>query len=102
MCCRLLRKIVLVCAVLAALINNLPAARMVFAVVSPSLRWAALLGVNVGPLLTLHGSLAGLLWQESLGRIGVTVNARRYQAVAWRVGLPAAALAALTLAFVTN
>ena len=95
-------KVVLVCALMAALINNLPAALIVFAAVAPPLRWAALLGVNLGPLLTLHGSLAGLLWQDSLGRLGVTVTTQRYQAVAWRVGLPAAVAAALTLAFVTG
>jgi arsenical pump membrane protein len=95
-------KVVLISAVLAALINNLPAALIVFASVSPSLRWATILGVNVGPLLTLHGSLAGLLWQQSLGRLGVQVSPRRYQEVAWRVGIPAAAAAALTLAFVTG
>ena len=95
-------KVVAVCAVLAALINNLPAALIVFSTVTPPLRWAALLGVNLGPLLTLHGSLAGLLWQESLSRLNVNITARRYQTISWRAGLPAAVAAALTLEFLTR
>ena len=55
-------------AVLANLVNNLPATLMVVPLVagSPGLVMAALLGVNLGPNLTYVGSLATLLWRQVL------------------------------------
>ena len=55
-------------AVLANLVNNLPATLMVVPLVagSPGLVMAVLLGVNVGPNLTYVGSLATLLWRQIL------------------------------------
>jgi arsenical pump membrane protein len=45
-------------------LNNLPAISVGLAHVSVRGRvWPLLLGVNLGPLLLLTGSLAGLLWQ---------------------------------------
>ena len=38
--------------------------------------WPLLLGVNLGPLLLLTGSLAGLLWQAGARRAGVEIDAR--------------------------
>ena len=59
----------LVAAVLANLVNNLPATLMMLPAVAgqgagPVL--AALIGVNVGPNLTYAGSLATLLWRRLL------------------------------------
>jgi arsenical pump membrane protein len=56
-----------VSAVLANLVNNLPATLIVVAVVSssaPGAVLAMLIGVNVGPNLTYVGSLATLLWRR--------------------------------------
>jgi arsenical pump membrane protein len=58
-------------AVLANLLNNLPATLALLPVVAvggsgPVL--AMLIGVNVGPNLTYVGSLANLLWRRVLGR----------------------------------
>jgi arsenical pump membrane protein len=55
-------------AVLANLLNNLPATLLLVPVVahSPGLVFAVLLGLNIGPNLTYLGSLATLLWREVL------------------------------------
>ena len=58
-------------AVLANLLNNLPATLAllpVLAVGGPGPVLAMLIGVNVGPNLTYVGSLANLLWRRVLGR----------------------------------
>ncbi|GAA1665738.1 ArsB/NhaD family transporter [Fodinicola feengrottensis] len=57
-----------VAAVLANLVNNLPAALLLIPVAAghPGLLLAVLLGVNVGPNLTYVGSLATLLWRRIL------------------------------------
>ncbi len=55
-------------AVLANLLNNLPATLVLIPAVasSPGLLLAVLIGVNVGPNLTYVGSLATLLWRQIL------------------------------------
>jgi arsenical pump membrane protein len=55
-------------AVLANLINNLPATLVLVPAVAhaPGLVLAVLIGVNVGPNLTYVGSLATLLWRQIL------------------------------------
>jgi arsenical pump membrane protein len=55
-------------ALLANLLNNLPATLMLvpLAAHSPGLVLAVLLGVNIGPNLTYVGSLATLLWRQIL------------------------------------
>jgi arsenical pump membrane protein len=58
-------------ALLANLVNNLPAVLILLPAVAPggaALVLAALLGVNVGPNLTYTGSLATLLWRRLLQR----------------------------------
>ncbi|BFU45517.1 ArsB/NhaD family transporter [Krasilnikovia sp. MM14-A1004] len=57
-------------ALLANLINNLPATLVLVPAVGhqPGLVFAALIGVNVGPNLTFVGSLATLLWRQILHR----------------------------------
>jgi arsenical pump membrane protein len=55
-------------AVLANVLNNLPATLVLLPAVthSPSMILAVLIGVNVGPNLTYVGSLATLLWRQIL------------------------------------
>ena len=55
-------------AVLANLVNNIPATLVLVPAVahSPGLILAVLIGVNVGPNLTYVGSLATLLWRQIL------------------------------------
>jgi arsenical pump membrane protein len=60
-----------IAAVLANLVNNLPAILIllpVLAAAGPAPVLAALIGVNVGPNLTYVGSLATLLWRRVLQR----------------------------------
>jgi arsenical pump membrane protein len=64
-------------AVLANLLNNLPATLAllpVAAVGGPAPVLAVLVGVNVGPNLTYVGSLANLLWRRVLGRTAPTAG----------------------------
>lgn len=60
---------------------------------------AALVGGDLGPRLLPVGSLAGLLWLNLLGRLGVVVPLRRFVAVGAAVTIPslAASLAILAL-----
>jgi arsenical pump membrane protein len=58
---------------------------------------AALVGVNIGPNLTLTGSVATLLWLEILRRNGIRVSARRFAAVGLLATPAALAVAALTV-----
>ena len=76
-------------AVLANLLNNLPATLMLAPLVagSPGLVLAVLLGVNLGPNLTYVGSLATLLWRQILhardhaaGGTGVPAPRRAHRA----------------------
>jgi arsenical pump membrane protein len=57
-----------IAALLANLLNNLPATLLLVPMVAPSpgLVLAVLLGVNIGPNLTYVGSLATLLWRQIL------------------------------------
>jgi arsenical pump membrane protein len=66
-----------VSALLANLVNNLPAILVVAPVAAasgPAALAAALLGVNIGPNLTYAGSLATLLWRRILQGEDVDVN----------------------------
>jgi arsenical pump membrane protein len=63
-----------VAALLANLVNNLPAVLLLLPLLAgsgPGLVLAALIGVNVGPNLTYVGSLATLLWRRTLRQRGV-------------------------------
>lgn len=59
-------------AVLANLVNNLPATLLLIPLVAhdPGLVLAMLLGVNLGPNLAYFGSLANLLWRDIMHRDG--------------------------------
>lgn len=63
-------------------VDNLPAYLALEPVAADTpVRMAALLiGVNLGPLITVWASLATLLWRERCGAAGVPVSARRFAA----------------------
>ena len=83
-------------AVLANLVNNLPATLVLVSVVpagSTALLLALLVGVNVGPNLTYTGSLATLLWRRVVRREGVEPARRAFFRLA-ALTTPAALVAA--------
>jgi arsenical pump membrane protein len=68
-------------AVLANVINNLPAVLVLLPVAAPSgagAVLAVLLGVNIGPNLTYTGSLATLLWRRVLRQQGSGPSLREF------------------------
>jgi arsenical pump membrane protein len=71
------------------LVNNLPAylALEPVAATSPERLLAMLVGTNLGPLVTLWGSLATLLWRERCRARGVTIRASGF-ALAGILGVP--------------
>ncbi|MEZ7007653.1 SLC13 family permease [Streptomyces sp. AD55] len=73
--------IAVVAAVLANVINNLPAVLALLPLAAPGGAGpvlAVLIGVNLGPNLTYVGSLATLLWRRVLHRHGVEVELGRF------------------------
>ena len=83
-------------------VNNLPS----FLVLLPSLGhhggascalWPVLYGVNAGPSLLVTGSLASLLWIDTMRRLGVAVRPAQFLKMGLRVGLPAALAGLLVL-----
>lgn len=89
-------RIAAVSAVGANLVNNLPALLVALPHAGPGI-WALLLGVNVGPLVLVTGTLAALLWQASLARLGVTISAREFARVGSWVMIPSMSAALLVL-----
>lgn len=88
----------------ANVVNNLPALLVALPAVSHAgtatcSLWPMLWGVNAGPGLLVTGTLATLLWVESMGRLGEPVTAGRFLAVGLRVALPAAIAGLLVLVF---
>lgn len=70
-----------VAAVLANVVNNLPATLVLLPLVAPSgpvAILAVLLGVNIGPNLTYVGSLSNLLWRSILHRHDVDTGVGEY------------------------
>jgi arsenical pump membrane protein len=87
-------------AVLAAVVNNLPAVLLLLPLAAPSgagAVLAVLLGVNIGPNLTYTGSLATLLWRRVLRGYGSDVPLGEFTRLAALTVLPALALAVLAL-----
>jgi arsenical pump membrane protein len=83
---------VAVSAVGASLVNNLPAVLVGLHATGTQPGyglWALLLGVNVGPLFVVTGSLAGLLWLDTVDRLRVRCGPLEYSRVGLAVGLPA-------------
>ena len=76
----------------ANVVNNLPALLVALPAVGHRASWtlwAVLLGTNVGPLAVPSGSLAVLLWLETVRRLGVPVRDRDYLRIGWWIGVPA-------------
>lgn len=89
-----------VAAVLANLVNNLPATLVLLSVLGPhphpGVVLAMLLGVNIGPNATYVGSLATLLWRRVLAHHGETPGLREFLTLgAWTV--PATLVAAVVM-----
>ena len=86
-----------VAAVLANVVNNLPATLVLVPLVAshgPAAVLAVLIGVNIGPNLTYVGSLSNLLWRSVLRRYEVSASVGEYT----RLGLctvPTALVAAV-------
>lgn len=55
--------------------------------------WSTLVGVNIGPMVLVTGTLASLLWLDALGRLDVDVSPLDYTRVGALVGVPALVLA---------
>jgi arsenical pump membrane protein len=91
--------VAVVAAVLANVVNNLPATLILLPALSgraTGVVLAMLLGVNIGPNLTYTGSLATLLWRKVVRAEGVEPSLRsfyRISAVATPVALAGAVLA---------
>ena len=68
-------------AVLANIVNNLPATLVLVPLVAPAgpaAVLAVLIGVNIGPNLTYVGSLSNLLWRSVLRRYDVNASVGEY------------------------
>ena len=81
------------------LVNNLPAGLIAGTTVAainatPDVRGAAAIGIDLGPNLSVTGSLATILWLLALRREGITIDAFRFFRVGC-VAMPPALLAAL-------
>jgi arsenical pump membrane protein len=71
-------------AVLANLVNNLPATLLLVPLVAPLGAvpvLATLIGINLGSSMTWSGSLANLLWRRTVLRSGGTVSSRDFHVV---------------------
>jgi len=87
-------------AVLANLVNNLPATLLLVPLVAPLgpvAVLAALVGVNLGSSMTWSGSLANLLWRRTVVRSGGTVHSRDFHAIALIATPASIALGVVTL-----
>lgn len=89
-------------AIVSNLMNNLPAGLIAGSAieagqVSPHITGAILIGVDLGPNLSVTGSLATILWLTALRREGIEVSAWRFLKIGFLV-MPAALIAALGLA----
>jgi arsenical pump membrane protein len=78
-------------AVLSNLVNNLPAWLALAPVTDHAHYPALLVGINVGGMLLLWGSLANLLWRRRCIRAGLHISAARFE----REGLLVVPLAVL-------
>jgi arsenical pump membrane protein len=88
----------------ANLINNIPMTIVASSALRPALEagtmhpaagYAALLGTNIGPNLTLTGSLATLIWLSIVQSRGVSITARQFL----RIGLVSMPLILLSATF---
>ncbi|MCZ4500597.1 MAG: arsenic transporter [Marmoricola sp.] len=85
-------------AVLANVVNNLPATLLLVPLVAPlgtTPLLALLIGINLGSSMTWSGSLANLLWRRTVTASGGTVSSRDFHVVGLLAG-PASILAGVT------
>jgi arsenical pump membrane protein len=90
-----------VVAVLCNLINNLPLGLIAGSVasgaqLSPHVTGALLIGVDLGPNLSVTGSLATILWLVALRREGQTVSAWKFLGLGCLVMPPALIVSLVT------
>lgn len=89
-----------IAAVLANVVNNLPAVLVLLPVVSaagPAAVLAVLIGVNIGPNLTYPGSLANLLWRGVVHRDGMRAKFTEFSLVGLCTTPPALVAAVVCL-----
>ncbi len=96
--------VALLAALLANLVNNLPATLLLVPALAGrpvSLLLAALLGLNIGPNLTYTGSLATLLWRRRVREDGVEPALGTFVSSSW-VSTPLALAAATVTLWLTT
>lgn len=91
-------------AIACNLVNNLPAgllsgAVLVSAAATPLVRSAVMIGVDLGPNLSVTGSLATILWLIAIRREGENVSAWQFLMVG-SIAMPTALVAALAVLLV--
>ena len=87
-------------AVLANVVNNLPATLLLLPLAAPAgtvAALAALVGINLGSSMTWSGSLANLLWRRTVGHHGGVVSSRDFHAVGLLASPAAIALGVVVL-----
>jgi arsenical pump membrane protein len=87
-------------ALLANVVNNLPATLVLVPLVAasgPAAVLAVLIGVNIGPNLTYVGSLSNLLWRRVLRQYQVPAGVGEYTRLGLCTVPPALVVAVLTL-----
>ena len=88
-----------VVAIASALANNLPIAALVARIATPDLaagmHRALVIAVDLGPNFAMSGSLATLLWAQSLKEHGIKIRARDFARVGIACTLPAFVVALL-------
>lgn len=87
------------------LMNNLPAGLIAgeiaqTAVIPDSVRKAMLIGIDLGPNLSVTGSLATILWLQALRREGVTISAAQFLKTGLFVMLPPMLVILLLLPYI--
>ncbi len=89
-----------IAALLANVVNNLPAVLVLLPVVGaagPAAVLAVLIGVNIGPNLTYPGSLANLLWRNVVHRSGMRATFTEFSLVGLCTTPPALVAAVVCL-----
>jgi arsenical pump membrane protein len=94
-------------AALSNLVNNLPAGLLLSGALQTSaspahIRDAVLIGVDLGPNLSVTGSLATILWLLALRREGQRIDGWRFLRIGACVMVPALLLATLCLSLTAN
>lgn len=94
-------------AFVANLVNNLPAGLVAGSVVhaaqaTPAISASMLIGIDLGPNLSITGSLATILWLNALRREGLSVGFWRFIAIGAIVMVPALLLSLASVALVSG